>query len=79
VANSQLEDVLRGLEREVVHAGQEVERVNHERKTAQEGVRGEMEGLEEAWRGGVGRAVEAQVAAEGLRAEAGRARRGGKA
>lgn len=35
----------------------------------QEGVKGEVEGLESAWREGVGRAVEVEVAGWGLERE----------
>lgn len=44
-----------------------VEEVSKERYEVQEGVRGEMEGLEASWRGGVGRLVEVEVAAEEIR------------
>ncbi|KAI9699629.1 MAG: hypothetical protein M1836_002663 [Candelina mexicana] len=79
IHNSQLEDILRSLEREVVSTAGEVEAVNQERKAAQEGVRGEMEGLEEAWRGGVGKVIEVEVAGEGVREEIlGRRREGAR-
>ena len=55
----------------------EMEGVNRSRKGAQEGVRGEMEGLEAAWRGGVGRVVEVEVAGEGVRRGILERRRGG--
>ena len=41
---------------------EEVTRVNRERKGVQTGRKGEMEGLERAWREGVGRKLEVQVA-----------------
>ncbi|KAI9750132.1 MAG: hypothetical protein M4579_006597 [Chaenotheca gracillima] len=69
VGNAQLEDVLRGLEREISGRRDEVDRVERERRERQEGVRGEVEALEEAWREGVGRVIETEVAAEGLRRE----------
>ncbi len=52
-----------------METGEEVDGVNKARKTGQEGVRGEMEGLEGAWREGVGRVLEVEVAAEGVRRE----------
>lgn len=61
MGNSQLEDLLRGVEKELVEAREAVEGVNRERKGAQEGRRGEMEGLERGWRKGVGRVVEVEV------------------
>ncbi|KAL8800398.1 MAG: hypothetical protein Q9182_005200 [Xanthomendoza sp. 2 TL-2023] len=66
IGNSQLEDILREIEKEVVDARAEVEDVNRGRKKMQEGSRGEMEGLERGWREGVGRVVEVEVAVEGL-------------
>jgi pre-mRNA-splicing factor SPF27 len=69
VGNAQLEDILRGVERELVDARQQTEEVNKQRKAGQEGVRGEMEGLESAWKKGVRGVVETEIAAEGLRLE----------
>lgn len=76
VANSQLEDILRELEKEVAAARAEVEDVERERRMVQESGRGEMEGLEREWRERVGRVVETQAAAEGLRREILERRRG---
>lgn len=67
--NRQLEDVLRGLERELEVRKGEIDGVVIERKRAQEEVAGEIRGLEEAWRRGVGRVLETEVAAEGVRRE----------
>ncbi|MCJ1225923.1 hypothetical protein MMC12_002572 [Toensbergia leucococca] len=64
---SQLEEILRGLERELAEMQAETEAVNRARKAAQEGVRAQLEGLEAAWREGVGRIVEVELAVEGLR------------
>lgn len=69
IGNSQLEDILKVLEQEVSKAKTEVEEVEAARRRAQEGVKGEMEGLEQAWRTGVGRMIEVEVASEGLRRE----------
>ncbi|MCJ1254102.1 hypothetical protein MMC24_001916 [Lignoscripta atroalba] len=69
VGNSQLEEILRGVEKELVETRGRVEDVNKERKGMQEGVKGEMEGLDEAWRRGVGRVLEVEVAAEVIRRE----------
>jgi pre-mRNA-splicing factor SPF27 len=69
IGNSQLEDVLRGLERELAERKAEIDRVVIERKNAQEAVGGEVKGLEEAWKRGVGRVLETEVAAEGVRRE----------
>jgi len=62
VANSQLEDMLREVERELADCRGSVEAVNRERKGAQERGRGALEGNERAWREGVGRVVETDVA-----------------
>lgn len=61
VHNSQLEDVLRRLEKEVLETKEEVEAVNRERKREQEGKRDEIEGLERDWREGIGRVLEVGV------------------
>ena len=69
IGNSQLEEILKDLERELVEIREATEEVNRARKSVQEGSRGEIEGLEQAWRRGVGRMLEVEVAAEGLRRE----------
>lgn len=56
-----MEDVLRGVERELVETRERAEGVNRERKGAQEGVRGELEGGERGWREGLGRVLEVMV------------------
>lgn len=61
VGNSQLEDLLRELEKELVEAKQRTEDLNRERKGAQEGGRATMEECERAWREGIGRVVEVQL------------------
>jgi pre-mRNA-splicing factor SPF27 len=67
IGNAQLEDVLRGLEVELATKKAEIDGVVIERKNAQEAVGGEVKGLEEAWKRGVGRVLETEVAAEGVR------------
>ncbi len=67
--NRQLEDVLRALERELEERKAEIDGVVIERKRAQEEVGGEIKGLEETWKRGVGRVLETEVAAEGVRRE----------
>ncbi|KAK3686383.1 hypothetical protein LTR37_019856 [Vermiconidia calcicola] len=54
IGNSQLEDVLKSLGKEVEAMKLEQEAVEQARKAAQESVRGEMQSLEEGWRMGVG-------------------------
>lgn len=77
VGNSQIEDELRTLEKELAETRRQTEELNEQRRRAQETVRGEIEGLEEAWRNGVGRTIEAEVAGEGLRRETLQRNRGG--
>lgn len=69
ISNDQLEQILRDAEREVVARKQEVETLERERRMRQEASRGEVESLEQSWRVGVGRMLEVEVAAEGLRRE----------
>ena len=69
IGNSQLEDILRGLEKEVEALKLEQEAVEQARKAAQEDVMGEMQSLEEGWRTGVGRMIEAQAAGVRLKQE----------
>lgn len=77
IGNSQLEDVLRVLEKEVEAAKLELENVQRERRNAQESAVGEVRELEEGWRVGVGRLIETQAAAERLREEILESRRRG--
>ena len=67
IGNSQLEDILRDLEREVEAMKLDLEAVEQARRAAQSNAEGEMKGLEEGWRKGVGRLIEVQAAAERLR------------
>ena len=69
IGNSQLEDELKCVEKEVEAAKLELEAVEQARRAAQSNVAGEMQGLEEGWRKGVGRMIEAQAAGERLRQE----------
>lgn len=69
ISNSQLEDILRSLERDLAERKTEIDTLAVERRNAQEGVAGEVKGLEEAWKRGVGRVLETEVAAEGVRRE----------
>jgi len=79
IGNSQLEDELRGLERELAERKTEIDMIVVERKNAQEAIGGELKGLEEAWKRGVGRVLETEVAAEVLRQEIlGRRREGAR-
>jgi len=69
IGNSQLEDILRDLEKELAEQKQITENVNKARKAAQEGSRAELLGLEETWKRGVGKVIEVQMATDGVRRE----------
>ncbi|KAI0108124.1 Pre-mRNA-splicing factor SPF27 [Daldinia grandis] len=67
VGNWQLEAELRDLERELDAAKKEIDVVNIQRKRVQDEVGGELKGLDEAWRLGVGKVLETEIATERLR------------
>ncbi|KAI1762399.1 Pre-mRNA-splicing factor SPF27 [Hypoxylon sp. FL1150] len=67
VGNWQLEAELRSLEKELDETRKEVDVVNIQRRRAQDEVGGELKGLDDTWRRGVGRVLETEVATEGLR------------
>lgn len=67
IGNSQLEDILRGIEKELTETKETAEAVNKERKIAQEASKGELVGLEESWKRVVGAILDVELAGEGLR------------
>jgi pre-mRNA-splicing factor SPF27 len=69
IGNSQLEEELKVLQREVEGVKGQLEVVDEERRRKMEGVKAEMEGLEDGWRRGVRGIVEVELATEGLRRE----------
>ena len=77
VGNSQLEEILKAIEKELVDTRQATENADRGRQQMQVNVNGELAGLDEGWRKTVGRMVEVEVAAEGLRREILRRRREG--
>lgn len=77
--NSQLEAILSSLELSLAERKTVIENTVIERKNAQEAVGGEIRGLEETWKRGVGRILETEVAAEGVRREILERRREGAA
>ncbi|RPB17184.1 hypothetical protein P167DRAFT_120150 [Morchella conica CCBAS932] len=79
VHNSQLEQILTGLEEELMVLKTECEVVNKERKGLQKDVEVELKTLEERWRKGIGRVLEVEVAAEKVRMEILEKRRQGTA
>ncbi|KAI1416255.1 Pre-mRNA-splicing factor SPF27 [Hypoxylon sp. FL1857] len=77
VGNWQAESELRALERELEAMRREIDVVNIQRRQAQDEVGGELRGLEETWRRGVGRVLETEVATEALRQQVLERQRGG--
>lgn len=67
VGNSQLEDILKEIEAELAETRKQHEEVETLRRTQQESVLGEIKTLEDTWQKGVGRVLETEVAAEGLK------------
>lgn len=76
MGNDQQEQILKEVETELVRTKEELEQVNRERKATQLGAKDEIERLERSYREGVGRVLEVEVAAEGVRREVLAARRG---
>jgi pre-mRNA-splicing factor SPF27 len=77
IGNSQLEDILKALERELADLRVQQEDVETARRTQQESVRGEMAMLEETWKKSVSRVLETEVAVEGLKQQILERRRAG--
>jgi pre-mRNA-splicing factor SPF27 len=75
IGNSQLEELLQQQEKELSTLKEETENINKSRKGLQDGSQGELVALEEAWKSGVGKIIEVQVATDGLRKEILRRRR----
>jgi pre-mRNA-splicing factor SPF27 len=77
VGNAQLEQVLGRIEEELVGVRAQADEVAVARRTQQESVRGELTTLEETWKKGLGRVLETEVAAEGLKQQILERRRAG--
>ena len=77
VGNSQLEDILKGIEAELADVRKQQEEVETLRQSQQQSVQGEIQTLEETWKKGVGRVLETEVAAEGLKQQILEKRRAG--
>lgn len=67
VHNSQLEEILKVLEEELMWLKTECEVVNKERKMAQKDIEVDLRRTEERWKRGVGRILEVELASESLR------------
>ncbi|KAJ4350326.1 uncharacterized protein N0V89_008947 [Didymosphaeria variabile] len=77
VGNSQQEDILKSIEAELADVRKQQEEVEALRRQQQESVHGEIKTLEETWKRGVGRVLETEVAAEGLKQQILERRRAG--
>jgi pre-mRNA-splicing factor SPF27 len=77
IGNSQLEDMLKNIETELAEVRKQQEEVETQRRSPQESVQGEMQTLEDTWKKGVGRVLETEVAAEGLKLQILEKRRAG--
>ncbi|KAF1349248.1 hypothetical protein EJ07DRAFT_140980 [Lizonia empirigonia] len=77
VGNAQLEDILRGIEAELADVRKQHDDVETLRRSQQESVHGEIKTLEDTWKKGVGRVLETDVAAEGLKQQILERRRAG--
>lgn len=67
IGNSQLEEILGELEKELAETKEAATEVNKQRKMTQEASQGELVSLEETWKRGVGAILDVEVASEGLR------------
>jgi len=67
VSNSQAEEILQDLERALARVKAETDELNKARKAAQEAHKGELLGLQDTWKRGVGQILEIQVATDELR------------
>ena len=77
VGNSQLEDILKGIEAELADLRKQQEETEMMRRSQQDSVSGEIKTLEETWKKGLGRVLETEVAAEGLKQQILEERRAG--
>ncbi|KAL9109695.1 MAG: hypothetical protein Q9227_005733 [Pyrenula ochraceoflavens] len=69
IGNWQLEENLRAFEKDLAQLKSSTDEVNRARKAAQQGSMGEIGALEEAWRKGIGKIIEVELATDGLRKE----------
>ncbi|OAP59003.1 hypothetical protein AYL99_06300 [Fonsecaea erecta] len=71
IGNSQTEQILQVLERELTGLKTETESINRARKATQEQSKGELLTLQENWKRGIGKILEIQVATDELRRQLG--------
>jgi len=67
IGNAQLEEILRQAEKELQENRESADTVNRQRKMKQETAAGELVGLQDAWKRGVGGIIDVELAAEALR------------
>ncbi|KAL5089462.1 hypothetical protein Trisim1_005738 [Trichoderma cf. simile WF8] len=67
LSNYHLEAELRSLERDLAETKRDMDLLNAARASRQNEVKGEMQGLEQNWREGVGRVLETEIAVQELR------------
>ncbi|KAL6908904.1 Pre-mRNA-splicing factor SPF27 [Trichoderma evansii] len=67
LSNYHLEGQLRSLERDLADTKRDIDLVNAARASRQNDVKGEMQGLEQNWRAGVGRVLETEIAVQELK------------
>lgn len=67
IGNSHIEDIQKRLDAELATLKSSSESTNKARKASQEESRGELIGLEETWKEGIGKIIETQVATDALR------------
>ncbi|KAF1972670.1 hypothetical protein BU23DRAFT_580768 [Bimuria novae-zelandiae CBS 107.79] len=77
IANNHHEDILKGIEEELADVRRQQQEVEALRRQQQESVHAEIKTLEETWKQGVGRVLETEVAAEGLKQQILERRRAG--
>ena len=67
--NAQLENILQKIEKELIEIKEQSEELNGTRQLTQEGIKGEMDGLNEGWKKSIGRLIEVQLAAEQVKGD----------
>jgi pre-mRNA-splicing factor SPF27 len=69
IGNSQLEEILRDLEKVLASTKVATLAVHKQRKMTQEARKGELVGLQDTWKRGIGGIIDVEIAAENLRME----------
>ncbi|KAJ5908945.1 hypothetical protein N7495_001627 [Penicillium taxi] len=67
IGNSQLEDILRDIEKELAETKQATEEVNKERKIAQENAQAELIALNQTWQTGLSSLRSVELATDGIK------------